>query len=115
MTMIRRVFRRFLLSCVKLACALFPAAVLERLLPYDWKRIQKSYQPLRSRSQEYSQAFYENFWADYPETRPLFGKNMPKSELDTRINHFMVFMVENAGNPKAFVQYLDHLARRHQK
>jgi hemoglobin-like flavoprotein len=38
---------------------------------------------------------------------------MTKKELDARINHFMLFIVENADKPYVYLDYVRHLADRH--
>ena len=92
---------------------LAPESWVRAFLPYDAKAIKLSFAPVRPRIAEYSPRFYENFWADYPETRALFGRNMSKAELDARINHFMLFMTENADKPWLFIDYMRGLSRRH--
>ncbi len=90
-----------------------PNILVRRFLPFDPQILKKSFEEIRPRMSEYSPLFYENFWRDYPETRELFGRNMTKVELDTRINHFMLFIVENCESPKVWLAYVEALAVRH--
>ncbi|MGE0616619.1 MAG: globin domain-containing protein [Bacteriovoracia bacterium] len=102
------------LWALEILLGLIPPCLVRRLLPYDHARIRDSFnQYVRPRIQDYSPVFYEIFFRDYPEVVPLFGKNMSRGELDTRINHFMLFIVDYADRPRKFVRFLRELARRH--
>ncbi len=92
---------------------IIPQSVLKKLLPFDGDVLRSSFAPIRPRIQEYASLFYKNFWEDYPETRPLFGRHMANVELETRINHFMLFIVENADNVRVYLDYVNALAKRH--
>ncbi len=90
-----------------------PDSLITRFMPFDPAVLKESFAPIRPRIAEYSPLFYKNFWEDYPETRQYFGKNLTQAELDTRINHFMLFIVENCERPSAYLDYIHALAKRH--
>jgi nitric oxide dioxygenase len=92
---------------------LMPSFLRKRILPYDAKLICDSFKTIRPRIEEYSPRFYEHFWRDYPETAPLFGRNMPRVELDTRINHFMLYITQYADRPHLVIDFVRELGKRH--
>jgi len=90
-----------------------PEWLIRKFLPYDPDVLKDSFKPIKKRIHEFAPLYYKHFWADYPETTHLFNQHMSYDELYVRINHFIVFIVENCDNPKAYINFVKHLAKRH--
>ncbi len=76
--------------------------------------LQTSFALLRENEAEFTQAFYGNLFADYPQVKPLFTTT-DMTEQAKKLFASLVLVVNNLTNPDALTPALTGLGTRHVK
>ena len=73
-----------------------------------------SFDLLKARQEEFSNCFYQNLFADYPQVKPLFVDTDMKEQAK-KLFASLVLVVQNLTNPDALTPALRGLGTRHIK
>lgn len=76
--------------------------------------LERSFEKVKPRANDFAASFYENLFADYPAAKPLFAET-DVTEQSKKLLASLVFVVENLRNPGALTGALRGLGARHVK
>lgn len=76
--------------------------------------LERSFEKVRPKADDFASSFYETLFADYPQAKPLFA-NTNMAEQKKKLLSALVLVIENLRNPKVLADSLKGLGARHVK